>query len=104
VSSHRDLELAAELAEVPVGHDPAIGSLIRVTVREHQSYGIVCDIEGSEDLVGLLTPPHQPSTRLKVGETCSAAVLDVYKLDGIVDLSAREVRLHHLFLYLFVLS
>lgn len=88
---YRDLELAAALAEVPTGKDPVIGSLIRVTVKELQSYGIVCDIEGSEDLVGLLTPPHKPVTPLKVGESCSVVVLDVYKLDGIVDLSARAV-------------
>lgn len=89
---YRDVELAAAFAQVPKGKDPVIGSQIRVTVKEHQSYGIVCDIEGNEDLVGLLTPPHKPPTELKVGESCSAVVLDVHKLDGIVDLSARTVR------------
>ena len=89
---YRDLQIAAELAEVPKGQDPAIASLIRVTVKKHQTYGIVCDIDGSEDLVGLLTPPHKPPKPLKVGESCYAVVLDVYKLDGIVDLSAKPVR------------
>lgn len=87
----RDLELAAVLAKVPTGSIPAVGSLVQVTVKEHQAYGIVCALEGSDDLVGLLSPPHKPDTPLKVGESCAALVLDVYKLDGIVDLSAKSV-------------
>ena len=77
---------------MPAGSQPAIGSLIRVTVKEHQPYGIVCDVDGSDDLVGLLTPPHRPPSPLKVGESCAAVVLDVFTLDGIVDLSAKPVR------------
>jgi hypothetical protein len=88
----RDLELAANLADVPVD-GPTIGSRVAVKAQQARSYGIACDIEGSDHLVGLLTEAHLPAASVpEPGDRLDAIVLDMQPVDGIVDLSAKKVR------------
>jgi hypothetical protein len=86
------VRLAARLAGTECGAEPAISSLLGITAKEQRPYGLVCDVDGDEELVGLLTPAHKPPKPLPVGASSHAVVLDVHELDGIVDLSARKVR------------
>ena len=79
-----------EKGSAPEG--PALGSLITVTADEERDYGLVCDISSDDDLVGLLTPSHLPTGLSPVtGTSLVAVVLDKQLLEGIVDLSMKEV-------------
>jgi rRNA biogenesis protein RRP5 len=90
--------------------DLAPGSLVRATVHEHKPYGVLCDLEAHEDLVGVLLPGHeggegggagaagaakgkkkqqQTSSGLAVGAPLTARALDVDRAQGVVELSAR---------------
>jgi hypothetical protein len=86
----RDLELAAQLADVPAGA-PAIGSRVKIRVQQALAYGLACDIESAPHLAGLLTEAHAPPTAPATGQALEVIVLDVHPVDAIVDLSANKV-------------
>jgi rRNA biogenesis protein RRP5 len=92
--------------------DLAPGSLVRATVHDHKPYGVLCDLEAHEDLVGVLLPGHeegaagagaagaatpkknkrqqqQQQQQLAVGTPITARVIDVDRAQGVVELSAR---------------
>lgn len=88
----RDMKLAATMAGVDTRKVPRIGSVIRVPVKEMRPCGLVCDVPSDSNLVGLIGSGHLPDNDLNPGDKADAAVLDVHELDGIIDLSASDVR------------
>lgn len=87
----RDLQRAAEFAD-ETAPGPRIGSRVSVIVQEERAYGLVCDLPQHASFVGLIAPAQQGAAPAAAGSTLEAVVLDVHALDGIVDLSARQVR------------
>lgn len=71
---------------------PRIASVITVPVEGMRPYGLACKIPGDSSLAGLIAPENLPGNTVTAGDTTQAAVLDVHERDGIVDLSADEVR------------
>ncbi|CAD7702369.1 unnamed protein product [Ostreobium quekettii] len=67
----------------------AIGQRVQATVSEIKPYGIVCDFEEHEDLVGLIPKNHSSEGVLNEGDEVEAMVLDVSKHAGIVRLTLR---------------
>ena len=92
-SASRDLALAARLSDV-ASTGPAIGSVINVVAKEQQPYGLVCDLPEDDVFVGLVATAQAPpaSVTTTPGSALRARVLDVQPLDGILDLTAKEVR------------
>ena len=66
-----------------------VGSKVTCTVNSKKDYGVVCDIEGQNDLIGLITHDHATKD-LKEGEEFTASVLDYDKIAGYVDLSMKQ--------------
>lgn len=54
-----------------------------------RDYGAVCDLEANLDVVGLILPHQQGQKPLATGAKFTARILDVSKLEGVVDLSAK---------------
>lgn len=75
---------------------PELGTLARVIASEQRDYGCVCDLEDHDGVVGLIASAQVGATPLAPGAKTSAAVLDVHLIDGIVDLSVKQVRALHL--------
>ena len=69
----------------------AVGSSVTCHVSGIKEYGIVCEVEGDADVVGLISPDHAPSppASLSVGDALEATIIDVDKAGGYVDLSTR---------------
>ena len=66
-----------------------VGASMSCTVNSKKDYGVVCDVDGHSDLIGLIT--HDQATReLKDGEKFVASVLDFDKIAGYIDLSMKE--------------
>lgn len=86
------MKLAATMAGVDTSQVPTIGSVIRVPAKEMRPYGLVCDVPSDSNLVGLIGRGNLPAEDLNPGDTTDAAVLDVHELDGIIDLTANDVR------------
>eukprot|EP00873_Tetraselmis_striata_P003989 jgi/Tetstr1/424253/TSEL_014822.t1 len=59
-----------------------------VPVHELKDYGVVCDLNGHEDLLGLVAH-HQAADELTPGQQIAGRVLDVNKQDGILDLTLK---------------
>eukprot|EP00873_Tetraselmis_striata_P024001 jgi/Tetstr1/444265/TSEL_032157.t1 len=66
----------------------AIGSAVDGQVHELKDYGVVCDLNGHEDLLGLVAH-HQAADELTPGQQIAGRVLDVNKQDGILDLTLK---------------
>ncbi len=104
-----DAELAARLAAAreaaerggAAGAPPdwaaalAVGALALGEVSEERAYGLVCDLAAHPDVVGLAAPHQAPAAGAPApgapapGAPVRAAVLDVSRRDGVVDLSLR---------------
>jgi rRNA biogenesis protein RRP5 len=99
-----DAELAARLAAAKeaaerggaAGAPPdwaaalAVGALALGEVSEERVYGLVCDLAAHPDVVGLAAPHQAPAEGAPApGAPVRAAVLDVSRRDGVVDLSLR---------------
>lgn len=88
----RDLALAAQFASDTTS-GPQIGSQVPVTVTEEREYGLVCNLPQGDSFVGLIAPVQRGTAPATAASgAVRAVVLDVHSLDGIVDLSARQVR------------
>ncbi|KAL6748175.1 hypothetical protein V8C86DRAFT_1190558 [Haematococcus lacustris] len=96
----QDMELASSLkaaaappasaeAGVDWDRDLAVGACCQAALHQVASYGLIMDILGAEDLVGVIRPHHQARGPVPApGAPLTCRVLDVSKLDGIIDLSA----------------
>lgn len=63
-----------------------------MAAREKQSGGLICDLPEDDSYVGFVSSAQAPPKDAPRGSTFAARVLDVQLVDGIVDLSAKQVR------------
>ncbi|KAL4451480.1 hypothetical protein ABPG75_007142 [Micractinium tetrahymenae] len=66
----------------------SIGAIVSGEVHEVQDYGLVCDLEANADVAAFVAPHQVPKgAPQEPGSSIRAAVLDINKRDGILDLS-----------------
>ncbi|MEW5309980.1 MAG: hypothetical protein WDW38_001818 [Sanguina aurantia] len=83
-------EAAAAPSVIPWASKFAVGRVVSAVVSEVKEYGVLCDMDDHEDVVGHLELSHTAGTaNLVPGTKISAAVLDVGKDSGIVELSLK---------------
>ncbi|QDZ24213.1 rRNA biogenesis protein [Chloropicon primus] len=66
-----------------------VGTKVSCTVNSKKDYGVVCDIDGHGDLIGLITHDHA-TRQLNEGEKITTTVLDFDKIAGYIDLSMKQ--------------
>ena len=91
-----DLERAEELSvaegtPVDWSGEFSVGAVVEGEVHELKEYGVVCDLRGHPDLLGLVAPHQQGGLgeAPSVGQHTKGRLLDVNKRDGILDLSSK---------------
>ena len=65
-----------------------VGSAVSCIVTGNKDYGVVCDLRGKKDLIGLITHDHFEG-KLEEGDEVECVVLDYDEVAGYVDLSSK---------------
>ncbi|XP_042394409.1 rRNA biogenesis protein RRP5-like [Zingiber officinale] len=74
--------------------DFRIGSLVEGEIQEIKELGAVIGLKNHRDIVGFLAHKQSGGANLEVGSVVNALVLDIAKVDGIVDLSLKPELVH----------
>ncbi|CAN6476370.1 unnamed protein product [Victoria cruziana] len=66
-----------------------VGSMVEGEVQELKEFGVVVSFKEYRDLVGFITKHHLDGKNVEIGSSVQAVVIDISKVDSIVDLSLK---------------